>query len=63
MDRRTFVTCAAGACLIEPLRVLAQPAGKVATIGLLAPFTEGSPASRIDLESLRAGLRDLGWIE
>jgi putative ABC transport system substrate-binding protein len=32
-------------------------------IGLLAPYTDPLPEGRIDLEALRTGLRDLGWIE
>ena len=63
MDRRTFVTVVAGSCLIEPARVRAQPTGKVFRIGLLAPYTEPTPGGRIDLEELRMGLRDLGWVE
>jgi putative tryptophan/tyrosine transport system substrate-binding protein len=63
MDRRTFVTLLAGTCLLEPLAVRAQQTGKVFRIGLLAPFTEPTPGGRIDLEALRAGLRDLGWVE
>ena len=62
MDRRTFFTLAAGACLLEPLALRAQT-GKVSRIGLLAPFTAPTPGGRIDLETLRAGLRDLGWVE
>jgi putative ABC transport system substrate-binding protein len=62
MDRRTFVVLVAGA-LLEPLSLRAQQAGKVFTIGLLAPDTEPTPGGRIDLESLRGGLRDLGWVE
>ena len=63
MDRRTFVTLAVGACLLEPLALRAQQTRKVFRIGLLAPFTEPTPGDRIDLEALRAGLRDLGWVE
>jgi len=62
MDRRTFVILIAGACLLEPLAGHAQQTGKVFRIGLLAPFTEPTP-SRIDIEGLRAGLRDSGWVE
>ena len=62
MDRRTFLTLIADTCLLEPLAVRAQQTGKVFRIGLLAPFTEPTP-SRIDIEGLRAGLRDLGWAE
>ena len=60
MDRRTFVNLVAGTCLLEPLAVRAQQPGRVFRIGLLAPYTEPTP-SRIDIEGLRTGLRDLGW--
>jgi putative ABC transport system substrate-binding protein len=63
MDRRIFVILVAGTCLLEPLALRAQQAGKVFRIGLLAPFTEPTPGGRIDLEALRLGLRDLGWVE
>jgi putative tryptophan/tyrosine transport system substrate-binding protein len=63
MDRRAFVTLVAGTCLLEPLALRAQQAGKVYRIGLLAPRSEPIPGDRIDLEELRLGLRDLGWIE
>ena len=63
MDRRTFVTLVAGTCLLDPLAVRAQQAGKVFRIGLIAPYTGPTPGDRIDLEALRAGLRDLGWVE
>jgi hypothetical protein len=43
MDRRTFVTLIAGTCLLEPLVVRAQQAGKVFRIGLLLPATESTP--------------------
>ena len=62
MDRRTFLTLVAGTCLLEPLAVRAQQRGKVFRIGLLAPYTEPTP-DRIDIEGLRTGLRDLGWVE
>jgi putative ABC transport system substrate-binding protein len=63
MCRRTFVTLVAGTCLLGPLAVRAQQTGKVFRIGLLAPTTEPTPGGRIDLEVLRMGLRDLGWVE
>jgi putative ABC transport system substrate-binding protein len=63
MDRRTFVTVVAGACLLEPLAVRAQRTGKIVKIGLLAPYTAPTPGGRIDLEALRTGLRDLGWVD
>jgi len=63
MDRRTFVNLVVGTCLLEPLAVSAQQAGKVFRIGLLVPRTEPERAEQTDLESLRTGLRDLGWVE
>ncbi len=63
MDRRTFVILVAGTCLLEPLAVRAQQTGKVFRIGLLAPYTGPTLGGRIDLEELRMGLRDLGWVE
>ena len=62
MDRRTFLTLIADTCLLEPLAVRAQQTGKVFRIGLLAPYTEPTPG-RIDIEGLRTGLRDFGWVE
>jgi len=62
-DRRTFVILVAGTCLLEPLAVRAQQTGKVSRIGLLAPYVGPTPGGRIDLEELRKGLRDLGWVE
>jgi putative tryptophan/tyrosine transport system substrate-binding protein len=63
MDRRTFLTLVAGTPLFDSLAVCAQQTGKVFRIGLLAPYTESTTEGRIDLESLRTGLRDLGWVE
>lgn len=63
MDRRAFVVLVSGTCLLEPLALRAQQVGKVFRIGLLAPYTEPTPGGRIDLEALRAGLRELGWVE
>src|SRR5438067_527831 len=63
MDRRTFVIVVAATCLLEPLAVRAQQVSKIFRIGLLAPATEATPGGRIDMEDLRMGLRDLGWVE
>ena len=63
MDRRTFVTLVAGTYLLGPRAVCAQQPGKVFKIGLLAPVTGQTPGDRIDVEALRSGLRDLGWVE
>lgn len=63
MDRRTFVAFVAGTCLLEPLAIRAQQTGKVFRIGLLVPATGLIPGTRIGIEDLRMGLRDLGWVE
>jgi putative tryptophan/tyrosine transport system substrate-binding protein len=63
MNRRVFVNLVAAACLLEPLAVRAQQTGRVFRIGLLVPSTEPTPGGRIDLDGLRMGLRDLGWVE
>jgi putative ABC transport system substrate-binding protein len=63
MERRAIVTLIAGTCLLEPLVVRAQLSGKLSRIGLLVPRTEPDDADKIALESLRTGLRDLGWVE
>jgi len=63
MNRRTFVTLVTSTCLLQPLVVRAQPAGKVFKIGLLLPNAEPTPGFREAAEVLLAGLRDLGWVE
>jgi len=63
MDRRTFALVLAGTCLLEPLALRAQQRGKVFRIGLLVPFGGPAPGGRSDVESLRKGLRELGWVE
>lgn len=62
MHRRRFVTLAAGACLLEPFEVRSQ-AAKASRIGLLHAFAEPTPLTQAGVEALRAGLRELGWIE
>jgi putative ABC transport system substrate-binding protein len=61
MDRRTFITLVTGTWLLNRPAVRAQQTGSLVRIGLLAPYTEPTP--RIDLDELRIGLRDLGWVE
>lgn len=63
MDRRAFVIIVAGTYLVVPPAVRAQSAGKIVKIGLIAPYSAPTPGDRIDLEALRTGLRDLGWVE
>ena len=58
-DRRAFVCTVAGSLLIAPLAVLAQQTAKVWRIGYLRR-TSREPA---DIEALRLGLRELGYVE
>jgi putative ABC transport system substrate-binding protein len=61
MDRRTFIGGIAGGLLFAPLAARAQQAAKVYRIGIL----ETIPAARnaANLDALRKGLRDLGYVE
>jgi putative ABC transport system substrate-binding protein len=59
MRRRAFITLLGGAAA-WPLPARAQPA-KTARIGFLGLVSASSHAIRV--AALRAGLRDLGWIE
>jgi putative ABC transport system substrate-binding protein len=47
--------------LVAPLAAEAQPAAKVARIGILMPSL--TPERARNLEAFRQGLRELGWIE
>ena len=60
MDRRRFVSTLAGGLLAAPLAAEAQPAARVARIGLLGNDPVGNPHL---LEAFRQGLRDLGYVE
>jgi putative ABC transport system substrate-binding protein len=55
MDRRRFIGTLAGGLLAAPLAAEAQPAGKVAIIGILT--------AAIQPHGFREGLRDLGYID
>src|SRR5262249_16385217 len=60
LERRQFITLLGGAA-VWPLAARAQHPAKVARIGHLDLGPPSARASRV--EALRAGLRDLGWIE
>src|SRR5687767_7988079 len=60
MDRRRFLLTSLAGALAGPLVAEAQPAGKVARIGVLL---FGTPATDPNLASFVAGLRDLGYVE
>ncbi len=61
MDRRTFITVVSASILAAPLAPEAQQPEKLSRIGFLGPAAE-----RVYMEallSLRAGLRELGYVE
>ena len=58
MDRRRFLLTSLAGALTAPLAVEAQ-AGKVWRIGLI----RGSAPPPAEIEALRQGLRDLGYVE
>jgi putative tryptophan/tyrosine transport system substrate-binding protein len=64
MSRRRFLGILSGAAASWTLCARAQQETKIPRIGLLAPGrSEGADASRVTLNSLVAGLRELGYTE
>lgn len=61
MRRREFIAALGGAAVAWPLAAQAQQPARVARIGYLGFGTAAAFASRV--ETLRAGLRDLGYVE
>src|SRR5258705_9839022 len=61
MNRRSFIGTLAGGLLVAPLVAEAQPAGKIARIGDLAPNLRGSPQA--SHEAFVEELRGLGYVE
>ena len=61
MISRRRIVLALGAGALAPFAVLAQQAAKVFRIGFLGATSASGSASRV--EALRAGLRDLGYVE
>jgi putative tryptophan/tyrosine transport system substrate-binding protein len=61
VNRRDFITRLGGAAVAWPLAVRAQQPAKVARIGYLGLGPASAWSTRV--EALRAGLRDLGWVE
>ncbi len=62
MDRRMFIrSAAAGIPTVAASPAIAQPAGKMARIGVLANSSANAQAG--PLLAFRQGLRELGWVE
>jgi putative ABC transport system substrate-binding protein len=61
MRRRDFITLISGAAASWPLAARAQQPAKAPKIGYLGFGPASGYATRV--EALRAGLRDLGWVE
>jgi putative ABC transport system substrate-binding protein len=62
--RREFISLLSGAAAAWPLAARAQQGPKIPRIGVLAPGpSEGPDASRVTLNSLIVGLRELGYTE
>ena len=61
MRRREFITLLGGAAASWPLAARAQQTGRVRTIAWMGVGRADQPSPY--LESLRAGLRELGWVE
>lgn len=62
MDRRTFVSSVVFGLCATPLGAIAQPAGKMYRIGLLANTTT-RPDAEFRQSPWFLALRDLGWVE
>jgi putative tryptophan/tyrosine transport system substrate-binding protein len=61
VDRRTFAKLIGAALALVPVFGQGQQPGKVWSIGFLGSESASGFASRV--EALRAGLRDLGYVE
>src|ERR1700682_6659264 len=61
MKRRAFLAGTGAVLLSAPLAADAQPTGKIPRIGFLGLASASSFGKQV--EALRAGLRDLGYLE
>jgi hypothetical protein len=61
MHRRKLITLLGGTAVAWPLVTRAQQPAKVAQIGFMGPAPAANYLPRV--EALRAGLRDLGYVE
>lgn len=61
--RRQFLIAASSALAAAPFGLRAQPAGRMARVGLLASALPSNPVAAPIYDALWAELRSLGWIE
>lgn len=61
MERRRFLGAAAATLAVAPRRVGAQP--RVARLGYLSPFSPSADQAQRFLDTLRAGLAELGYVD
>ena len=62
MRRREFITLLGGAAAAWPLAARAQRSG-MRRLGVLMSFAENDPGGVSEIDALRAGLAELGWVE
>jgi putative tryptophan/tyrosine transport system substrate-binding protein len=63
MKRREFISLLGAAAAAWPLAVRAQPTGGMRKIGVLMALADGDPGGQAEVDALRQGLREHGWIE
>jgi putative ABC transport system substrate-binding protein len=61
--RRTALSLALASLAMAGLPALAQPVGRAWRIGFLSPAAASSPVWKVRIEALKAGLRELGYVE
>ena len=62
IHRREFITFLVGAAVGWPLAARAQRSG-MRRLGVLMSFAENEPGGVSEMDALRAGLAELGWVE
>jgi putative ABC transport system substrate-binding protein len=62
MQRREFITLVGGMAVAWPLAAHAQ-ADRMRRIGVLMALDSGDPEGQSEVDGLKRGLRDLGWVE
>src|SRR5262245_2390195 len=63
IKRREFIAVTTGAAAAWPLGARAQQAANTVRLGFLGSTSLSSPVYQTNIEALRSGLRDLGYVE